>query len=277
MSEALLAIADAPVRSYLVDQFRAFYANVLRRKKQVAELQAATVAAADQEDPDAIARAAHAVRSDLLRILQNQSLEAQRMGGRYAQDVNQEAQYLMAALGDEVLLNFEWPGKAMWTSLLLETALYESRVAGERVFERLEELLRTRDPARRDLALLYLLALSVGFQGKFRETADAAPLQEYRRDLYRFLFQREPQPCDPVGLLAPEAYAHTVSDARGRLLAPVRWWVVILALVSAALFGLSVVLWHCKTERLRNCVNAILTYERGTTSALGCTENTPAP
>ena len=276
MSEALTAIADTPVRSYLVDQFRAFYASVLRRKKQVTALQAGRTSAADEES-DAITRAAQAVRSDLVRILQNQALEAQRMGGRYAQDVNQEAQYVMAALGDEVLLNFDWPGKPLWTSFLLETALYESRVAGERVFERLEELLRTRDPARRDLALVYLLTLSLGFQGKFRETADTAALQDYRRDLYRFLFQREPEPYDPIGLLAPEAYAHTVGDARGRLLAPVRWWVVILALVSVTLFGLSTLLWHYKTERLRNCVNAILAYEQGASATAGCTQLNRVP
>ena len=91
----------------------------------------------------------------------------------------------MAALADEALLRIEWPGRDVWTSCLIEESLFQSRVAGDLFFDRLDELLRTRDPARIELSSIYLLALSLGFEGRYRGTDSAPRMESYRAALYR--------------------------------------------------------------------------------------------
>ena len=186
----------------------------------------------------------------MLGVLELQAIEAQRAGGRYALDVNHEAQYIMAALADEILLNFAWPGRDLWTSCLVEEALFGSRIAGDRIFERIEELLRTRDPARRDLALLYLLALALGFEGRYRGTDCLARMQVYRAALYRFRYDRDPDPSDRGRQISPQAYAFSVADAVPQEVPHIGRWVMILLLVMVGMLGLSQLIWQWKAGPL---------------------------
>ena len=106
-----------------------------------------------------------------------------------------EAQYVMAALADDVFIHLNWEGKHAWTSNLLEAALFGSHTAGEKVFEKLDRLLRDRDPADRSLAAVYLNALSLGFRGKYYGVNDHGRLRRYRNELFAFIFR---QPADLV-------------------------------------------------------------------------------
>lgn len=239
--------------SYLVDQFCAFYSELVALKNRLGMRLVGTPAiGAGEAPPSGIGgdlAAAQMISRELLAVLEAQSIEAQRAGGRYAFDVNREAQYVMAALADEVLLNFSWSGRDVWTSCLLEEALFKSRIAGDRFFEQSDELLRTRDPARRELALIYLLALSLGFQGRYRGTDCGPKLQEYRVALYRFRYGRDPDP-GAGRQLSPQAYAFTVGDARPRQLPYIRRWVLIMILVFVSMLGVSQLVWQWKADPL---------------------------
>jgi type VI secretion system protein ImpK len=258
--------------SYLVRQFWAFYAELVSLKRQLGgrlpqqrgaqSAQEWTLESAQQpaqepapepaQEPGgkAALMAAQAVSRQLLGVLELQAIEAQRAGGRYALDINHEAQYIMAALADETLLNFEWPGREVWTSCLIEESLFGSRIAGDKIFDRLDELLRSRDPARRDLALIYLLALSLGFEGRYRGTDCLARMQVYRAALYRFSFGRDPDPSDRTRQISPQAYAFSVSDAIPQQMPHVGRWVAILVLVLVGMLGLSQLLWQWKSGPL---------------------------
>lgn len=256
------AIGMAPERSggsYLVRQFWAFYAELVSMKRRLGG-QAVAGAQPQQflqlqepaQEPagKAALTAAQAVSRQLLGVLELQAIEAQRAGGRYALDINHEAQYVMAALADETLLNFEWPGRGVWTSCLIEEALFDSRIAGDRIFERLDDLLRTRDPSRRDLALTYLLVLSLGFEGRYRGTDCLARMQAYRVALYRFCYGRDPDPADRARQISPQAYAFTVSDAVPQQMPHVGRWITILVLVFVCMLGLSQLIWQWKAGPL---------------------------
>ena len=257
-AEAMGTASGQSGASYLVRQFWAFYDELVALKRRLgAQAVAAAPArpeAAQEPTPEAAGKAAlsaaQSVNRQLIGVLELQAIEAQRAGGRYALDVNHEAQYAMAALADEILLNFEWPGRNVWTSCLIEEALFGSRIAGDRIFERLEELLRTRDPARRDLALVYLLMLSLGFEGRYRGTDCAARMQAYRAALYRFAFGRDPDPSDRARQISPQAYAFTVSDALPQQIPHVRKWITILLLVIVSMLGLSQLIWQWKAVPL---------------------------
>ena len=250
-------------RSYLVGQFRAFYAELTSLKRRLAVTSAAGALrdAGPEATPggNASLAMAQSVSRQLLGILELQAIEAQREGGRYTVEVNHEVQYMMAALADEILLNFEWPGREFWTSCLLEESLFGSRVAGDRVFERLDELLRTRDPARRDLGMIYLLALSLGFQGKFRGSDSRARMQMYRSALFRFRFGRDPNIQDRSRQISPQAYGFTVGDAVPQQMPHVARWVIILVISMVCMLGTSELIWQYKASNLINSLRVTRT------------------
>jgi type VI secretion system protein ImpK len=253
-AEAISSASEQFGGSYLVRQFWAFYDELVSLKRRLGGQPADASPPQQELTPEATGTAAlsaaQAVSRQLLSVLELQAIEAQRAGGRYAIDINHEAQYIMAALADEALLSFSWPGRDAWTSCLIEEALFGSRVAGDRIFDRLDELLRTRDPARRDLALVYLLALSLGFEGRYRGTDCLARMQAYRAALYRFSFGRDPDPTDRARQISPQAYAFTVSDALPQQMPHVAKWVTILVLVIVGILGVSQVIWQLKAGPL---------------------------
>jgi type VI secretion system protein ImpK len=292
-AEAMDLATERRGGSYLVRQFWAFYAELVALKRQLggsaaaitrsrqgaqsprewaleAGLQPAEPGAgpeaesapkaptepAPEQGGRAAMMAAQSVSRQLIGVLELQAIEAQRAGGRYSLDINHEAQYVMAALADETLLSFDWPGRDVWTSCLIEEALFGSRIAGDRIFDRLDELLRTRDPARRDLALIYLLALSLGFEGRYRGTDCLARMQAYRAAIYRFRTGRDPDPTDRSRQISPQAYGFTVSDALPQEMPHVSRWIAILVLVIVGILGVSQLVWHLKAgplvEDIRN-------------------------
>jgi type VI secretion system protein ImpK len=168
-----------------------------------------------------------AVWQALVGLLNRQEAEVRRTGGEYATAIYRRAQYVMAALADEIFLYLDWPGREAWRTQLLEFKLFQSYNAGEEVFRRIEAVLRTRDPADSELAKIYLMALALGFRGALRGPGGQARIDWYRRELYTFLTNRDPgTPRDPHSLF-PEAYQSNLETAgSSRRLSPARRWLL---------------------------------------------------
>lgn len=247
--------AYSPGGSYLVDQFRAFYAELMAVKKRIAAPRSGTAMDQPLQADGSVLAMAQSISRQLLGVLELQSIEAQRTGGAHSFDINREAQYVMAALADEAMLRTEWPGRDVWTSCLIETALFQTRVAGDLIFERLDELLRLRDPARLDLALIYLFALSLGFEGRYRGTDCAARMQAYRVALYRLRFGRDPEPSSPARQVSPQAYAFTVGDAVPQQMPHIGRAVTMFVFVFVCMLGLSQFLWEWKAGPLTQALS----------------------
>src|SRR5580658_64213 len=158
-----LTVPSRATGFYLLIQFREFYREVARLKRMVAY--AAPVSSAEEliftsaaataigtrgsiatlpaPGPSEASPAVTGVWQQLVSLLERQSLEAGQ-GGAFAYEVYREAQYVMAALADEIFLHLDWEGRSRWT--LLESELFHSHAAGEVFFQRVEDLLRQRDP-----------------------------------------------------------------------------------------------------------------------------------
>lgn len=100
--------------------------------------------------------------------------------------------YAFVALVDERLLFDDWPGRSAWQPRPLETRLYGSRNAGERLPRAIHKLLKERAPASRDLANVYLQCLILGFYGGLRSDRGRALHARWRHALFTFAWQREP-------------------------------------------------------------------------------------
>lgn len=165
-----------------------------------------------------------------------------------------EAQYVMAAFADEVFIHMDWEGKSTWTSNLLESTLFHTHVAGELFFEKLDRLLRDRDPADKSLAAVYLTALSLGFEGKYHGVNDRGRLRRYRQELFSFVFQHPNDLANELKIAFPDAYVQNTRKEKKKLTNP-RVWVGVFCLVLLSYLAVSHGLWlNLKSELERQIV-----------------------
>jgi type VI secretion system protein ImpK len=247
-------------RSLLLKQFYNFYSEIIRQKK-IAKLYAETPLteqAPEPEETPSEEEGTQSVSRALLSLLEEQALEAGRRGGEYGVSFYKEAQYIMAALGDEIFLNMDWEGREAWKSGLLEFKLFGTHVAGELFFQKLDKLLVDRDPAFVEIAAVYLQALSLGFRGKFRDIDDEGRLDYYRRQLFSFIFHKNPDLLNPDRLLYPAAYAHTMAEGEGKKLPYVKRWIIVVILLVAGFLVVSHGIWINVTEDLKQVIQQIL-------------------
>lgn len=226
-------------------QFREFYREVLRARDRTGE---ASVGAADV--------AAGSVARHLSHLLELQALEAHRERSRFEREGLDEARYLKAAMADEILLHTRWIGRDLWTAHLLEASLFHTRIAGDQVFRRIEQLLADQEPSRRPLARLYLLALGAGFQGHQRGGVDTDRLMRWRVELQAFSNQR---PTDPAGrdpVLSDQPYRNVLSHLAPRRTRVFSRWSVFFLGVILGLLALSEVLWLWQSWPVRRALSS---------------------
>ncbi|HEX8775469.1 MAG TPA: DotU family type IV/VI secretion system protein [Pyrinomonadaceae bacterium] len=165
----------------------------------------------------------------LASLLQRQYEMARRYGGAYRAESYRKAQFVMVALADEIFLREDWKDKGIWVENLLESKIFDTHTAGEVFFENIDFILQGQDPDR-DLAAVYLMALSLGFKGKYYDR-DRGQLATYRRRLFVHICGREPNLDDETRRLFPEAYYYNVREESQRKLSDPRKWLLVLGLV----------------------------------------------
>jgi type VI secretion system protein ImpK len=191
----------------------------------------------------------------LLNLLEIQTLQSRRDSTRFEMENVADARYLKAVLADEILLNTEWTGRERWTAYLLESTLFRTNVAGDLVFRKIEQLLSDREPSRRGIARLYLFALAMGFQGKYRDTDASAKLRSYREELYEFVYQRRADLGGRDRVVAEAAYANTLSHIAPRKLPSVSRWTVMFVLAFVSMLAISELLWLWQSWPVREALH----------------------
>ena len=234
--------------SLLLLQFRDFYSELIKLKKLIRS--GAPLGATGSPDKSVGDRAATAVAQRLAAVMEQQATLAGRRGSDYT-GFYQQAEYVMAALADEILLHhLDWAGKEAWNNHLIEYRLFKTRSAGDEFFSRLDRLLQTPDPMYRDLATVYLLAIMLGFSGKYWATTDRGKIDYYRRQLFIFIFHGQPELHKETKKLFPEAYLHTVEEGTGRKVPQVKVWYFLLAALIVVYIFISRSIWVNSTSEV---------------------------
>lgn len=231
----------------LLSQFQEFHAELSGIRSALAL--GDRMAEQGQPLPDP-AEVAVRINRRLHRLLDTQAAAAMRQGGRYGVELYREAQYVMAALADEMMLHGEaWTGREHWLDNLLEMSLFGTRVAGEKIFQRLDVLLSGRQQHDPELLSIYLAALSLGFRGRYYRPQDEPVRRRYRQSLAALLAQLAGVQ-GPAAALCPAAYEATVTEGREVRLPHLRPWfyglLIVLVLHSLVAHGV----WHMRTQRL---------------------------
>jgi type VI secretion system protein ImpK len=242
---------------FVTEKFQQFHAELCRLQERLRDGNAAFDFDAPADVRGAGLSASAAWRR-ILNILERQEQDAVRQGGDLGLEIYKRAQYAMAALGDEIFLNMDWPGRDAWRQNLVEAKLFGTHRAGEELFERIDDLLRDRDSSQVEIARVYLSVLALGFQGKYRGRPDAEQeVEVIRRRLYRFIFGRDPRVVRGREAVVPQTYMGMVERPRVELphLKPWIWAIVLVTLVWAVGQHL---IWQHTVEHIDPLVERIL-------------------
>ncbi|WP_052545560.1 DotU family type IV/VI secretion system protein [Candidatus Hepatobacter penaei] len=197
----------------------------------------------------------------LYYFLEEQSIEAKRIEGQFGESLYKEAQYIMAALADEIFLSLpSWQGRAFWEANLLEERLFHTHVAGEKFFENIDHFLQLKEPSRKDLAFLYLSALGLGFRGRYRGFDDQGKITHYKEELFFHLYQERPTLPDGHVSLFPDTLQFNISDIlhENAVQQKKKTWRLIFAGMVALYIVVSYIIWYDTTNNLRRTVDMIL-------------------
>lgn len=200
-----------------------------------------------------------ALSQKICALIEAQDLDLRRLGSLNI-EIEHQNRYLKAILADEILLNTDWEGKKYWGHFLVETTLFQTSCAGDKVFDDIERLLEKQDAALKPCALLYLYVLSLGFEGRFRDTPKRNQISQYRKQLYQFVYQRKADIEGRITPLSEQAYLSTLSNFPK---SPKSKWSrnnILFLLVIFILLTISEFVWLLETWPIRKTLNN-LSYE----------------
>lgn len=246
---------DAPYATNIIltKNFQDFYHEVLRQKELA--LRASGVV----ESEEVAQNLCHKIQHRFRLLLEEQSMAAAQQVGEFASLFYQEAQYVMVALADEVFLGLNWSGRKQWEKNLLEAQLFQTQIAGELFFKKLDALLESNDPIKAQLSTVYLCALGLGFRGKYRGQDDGGRIKRYRLALFQMSHRR------PVTLFQPgraylmeSCYHHILSSPFSRGLPDVRFWLYAFGGVLSFYLLSTFVLWYKLVRDMDSAITLII-------------------
>jgi type VI secretion system protein ImpK len=220
-------------RSNLLNKLRDFYALIVRLKLEIEEKGAEISVDRVQGE---------------LRSFIDTELRAQG-----ADEANYQLfdamRYVMVALADDAFLHMrtDWPGRTRWLSNILEKQYFGTQRAGATFFERIDDLLASRDKSKEEIATAFLLAILLGFKGRFRGDEEHE-LQGYRERLMYFVGVGQGGGLDAAKPIFPDAYAHTITNEPKNKLPDARPFYMLIAVVLVCFLGGSFWSWTSQTE-----------------------------
>lgn len=243
------------------EEFDVFYYELLRIKEQALRNNAAPLMTTDDstDDPKTITVSGPvlALQERFLTFFDQQRERFHRIAVGPSSLFIQEAQYIFVVMADEVMINQAWHGADYWRQNCLETKIFQTQVAGERIFSQIENLLRTNDPLQRELARLYLLCLSLGFQGRFRGQENSQILS-YKQQLFSFIYHRSATLFQGERTyMLEDSLSFVFTEAPSKGLPDLRSWSLTALSVFLVYLFVSYGIWMIISEDLHNVLESI--------------------
>lgn len=239
----------------LTSRFAHFYADVVAIKQAVAANRLGRLLEPDAAQPPTDGAELAALASARLRLLLEEDEKlARNIGGASDAAAWAIAHYATTALVDEqMLIEFDWPGREAWMNVLLERARFGTATAGRDFFNYVEQLLQreTRTATDPELAAVLLLALHLGFRGALRGRHGQESLAVLRARLHRLSVQNRVVE-DPL------EQAPVISLPQRHLVVPRGRWLWVL-LCGALTYGLlSTAVWHTSFGDVQTRLRALV-------------------
>jgi type VI secretion system protein ImpK len=206
-----------------------------------------------------------------LQAAENSSVLARKLARKSAECIGaagdwqvHAVQFAFVALVDEVLLYKPWPAQDLWQEMPLEQRLFGSRIAGERLPAQIDILLKEQDPLNRDMAVIYLMCLTLGFRGGLRSAGGAEQGKEWCRQLFAFGYRRDPEYSHLANILERDTLNEPARLTGRRLLPDSFRLLVIIGALIFFLILLGQLLWMDVQHKLEPGLRTPITGWMGT-------------
>ena len=249
--------------SAIVHGFQAFYYELLRQKEKALSLYFSVdpIDTDDNLDDPKIKNIEGGVveiQKKMLSVITNifeSMLIKSTLKPKYVDD----AKYLMAILTDEIFLNLKWDGVRFWRYTLIEKQLFQTEIAGDKFFSMLDNVIN--DFNNEEILFLYLMVLSLGFKGKYRDL-ERAELDEkiswYKGRLCAILKTGSSRLFFPGrSHMIESCYEHTFFENDDSRLPDLRFWSFCLISVIFVYIFVSFSIWSDITGELNEIMEKI--------------------
>lgn len=196
-----------------------------------------------------------AVQQRLLDVFETQAARVTSAMPEHEHRLFEETRYVMIALADEVFLALDWPGKSAWADKPLEATVFRSRDSGERFFRRIDDALAGRAAASTQMLTIYLMALALGFRGKYAAFGTGEP-ETYRARLAEFIGRMDPEVLRGDEL-CPEAHEYTADNVQEKRLPAFRRGFLPFLVVLLAWVVIGEIVWLYRTSELDDVLDRI--------------------
>ncbi len=239
--------------SLLIKHFCAFYTEVVRLKGY-----ALTVSLLKEDDSD-VKSVVESIGNKIAEILQTNFESATKGQSQSVMAYYSEALFIMVVLADETFLTLKWPGRESWRENLLEVKFFNTHHAGEHFFQKLKDFLGKAESVHKDIAVLYLWALGLGFSdGVWLEQEQE--IQELKKKLYALV--KEGNADAPVvwgdTLVCPQVYDNTMQGSRASSVPSIQAWYKMLYITVGVGLILSSVVWFWDTAAISKLLNNLV-------------------
>ena len=213
-----------------------------------------------EEDPKMLL--ALQVRDRVCRILELKQIEFLKIASPSEKERYEEVRYIYAAVADEIFLSEPWSVQQEFIKCLIEEKVFLTSEAGEKIFDRIDEVLGSKPEQMIELAELYLQILIIGFEGQYRGRDSENKIEEYIRLLYIYINRKEPGLGDKKSEVNGEQKIDRVHYERILSnLKPVKFFrinrpVFISLVVIALLLIISQIIYVVMTKPLRDVLNS---------------------
>jgi type VI secretion system protein ImpK len=169
------------------------------------------------------------------------------------------AKYIMTVLADEIFLNMKWNGAKFWRFSLLEKQLFQSEIAGENFFTLLDAFLAEPLTSGSEIAFLYLMALSLGFKGKYRETENGENYISWYKDKLYAVFHGKPSRLFYPGrsYMINACYEYTIMKENHLLVPDTHFWTMFIMGIIMTYIVISYIVWFGITDEVRDVLTTI--------------------
>jgi type VI secretion system protein ImpK len=254
--------------SAIVHGFQAFYYELLRYKEKALSLYFSYDASATtheessgasdvtKQSNDNVEGAVVGIQKRMMKIIEDVT-EVMLAKSRAAPRFIVDAKYVITVFADEIFLNLKWDGAAFWRMTLLEKQLFQTEVAGDRFFSMADEIMV--DIRNEEMAFLYLMALSLGFKGKYRGTTNSDErISWYKSRLHAMLSTKQSSLFFPGRIhMIGSCYEYTHFESDDSHLPDHRFWSWCIASVVVVYIVVSYVVWCGITGEIHDLLKQI--------------------
>lgn len=196
--------------------------------------------------------------NSLMTSLEERGRDFSTRGGDYGSRLFARVIYVFAAFADDVMLESHWVGRDEWVRTPLEVKLFGSQSAGEEIFNDIDNGLSKYEFGKRDLAKIYLMALNLGFEGKFKGTQSEVDIRRYKVRLFELINDRAPENSEATKSFLGSVYRYNQTGGAPEMMSYLKPWIITISAIGGLYLLGSHLIWEYMIAVLDDQVTATI-------------------